>query len=196
MGKSCKPPPIPLPSAGMFLRGYGSQTVNVYQGHIFRWKDQTYSSDELGKIQQDATRPFQIDSPNVLSVDSEDAYNLTWGRYIPGWDNEGEKWYQLGGNDSPSGLYPGAISLAAHPKGSQSFHGMGWIMTRPPKKYELHGHGGEHASYSLSESPDTESGLQMFMWELRSGSYAGMQLPTTDEIRPINVAVRYFIKAR
>ena len=62
-------------------------------------------------------------------------------------------------------------------------------------RYSLSGHGGENASYSLVESVE----YPQFTAYCRVGAYAlesKKMLPTDNEIRPINIAVKYHIRAK
>ena len=198
MGKSCKPPPIPLPSAGMFLRGYGtSKPYYIHQNDIAKEHSQTFSSGALGEFEQDSIRDSFSGIPNVMTMDARSRILQSWGYPIP---PSPVVWWQLpyGYADGMKYTLPsGAVVTNSSLIAKLSYEGKRvWVSTRPPKKYRLHGHGGENASYSLKEYDDTENGeyhdIDKFDW----GLDLGYMMKAADEIKPVNVAVRYFIKAR
>lgn len=188
---------------GMFLRGYGSQEVYARQNHstkgTFKW--QKYSSGDLSEVQTDATRIFGSATNRISCWDDVDWNYLnsikrhpmplqtgitaallpyTGGLYNPAWSDTSIA-SQSGYDLSPTAEFAQETV---------------WALRRPPKKYQLHGHGGEHASYSLSEMDDTDSGRYVNVWGTNWINYNFLMVPVDDEIRPVNVAVRYFIKAR
>ena len=79
---------------------------------------------------------------------------------------------------------------------------MAWVLNRPPKKYQLNGSncsGGKScsgSSLSLSEEDDSDSGAYMTVCTIGGAAYSDYLIPEANEIRPENIAVRYFIKAR
>ena len=94
---------------------------------------------------------------------------------------------------------------------AETFHETIWALKRPPKKYSLGsqsaGGGGHHGNTdggaddsesvaTLTESEDTDSGRYVNIWGSNWSATNLAAIPTDSEIRPVNVAVRYFIKAR
>jgi len=72
-----------------------------------------------------------------------------------------------------------------------------FFLHQPPKKYRLEGHGGEYASYHLVEENDDAIGeWTAGMWSSAWAADNSIVTPVSSEIRPVNIAVRYFIKAR
>ena len=81
--------------------------------------------------------------------------------------------------------------------------GLEFIAKIPVKEYHLNGSGGDYAYYSLSSStsyvevPTFKSGsgssAQASRWVGWDSSYAS---PTDNEIRPVNIAVKYYIRAK
>ena len=179
---------------GIFLRGYGSQTTSVPQGILLGNGSQTYSSDSLGEIQGDAIRPIHLYGENWLMWNAQSYYSRdrstrilsgfppTWQYSIPEYQDSNQSSF-LNWDDGNS-------------------EEIIWVLKQPPKKYRLDGNncsGGEScsgSSLSLSEEDDNESGREMFVASPRWAGHSDVLNPYSSENRPINIAVKYFIKAR
>ena len=186
---------------GVFLRGYGSRNESVYTG---MWRGNlnfAFHSGRLGEVQTDAIRPFRCSpDPSIIWSDESSitrmlqnpaalvtgggAFGGNW--YFPTYyNNENYTWY--------NGVYypeAGAYDLnESNPDTTYSKIGNVWIMTRPPMKVVETDNG----SY---EEEDTGSGFYQFLWVSAFHLWPEISVPTANENRPINIAVRYFIKAR
>ena len=174
---------------GIFLRGYGSQELSVPQGTILGNGTQTYSSKALGEVQGDAIRPIHTYDRNWLwwrtPYYSRDRYT----RVVPGY-GAGSIWQF----SIPDSIDLHQCSFLNWDNGDTEENI--WVMTQPPKKYRLEGNGGENPSYSLIEEEDRESGRLQFVCAPRYTMFSDITNPGAKENRPVNKAVRYFIKAR
>ena len=159
---------------GMFLRGYGSQAFS----------SQAYSSGELGKIQGDAMRKIYGDIPSVQHGET------IFGTYIPGAFQLAGKWNMAIDNGRAYG------------------ENRWYLKNFTNYRYRLSGN--KESGYWLQEYAETED-FQVIPETSRFGpdvtlygskAYRTITLdsskivPTDTEIRPVNVAVKYFIRAR
>ena len=187
---------------GMFLRGYGSQTATVYAGLANGNMTFNYQSGNLGEIQGDAIRPMHTDDSFGLfasndidlvrqypNIDGGGHWGGSWAFSRPFYDLSPERGKGYWQGDT----YYAEVAAYGLPT---LFDKELWVMTRPPKKYSLSGHGGDHASYFLNEYDDTSDGEYMRVWAAQYHMWTEIGIPTANEARPINIAVRYFIKAR
>lgn len=194
----------PAPSFAGILRGYGSQTAVTPQGLIVGNQSQTYQSGPLGAVQGDSTRLEYNRGGRWLAVNDRETYldsnriNMDGIlRRIGINDNIQRNQVSNNGNsvaDAEMSTINSSVFQGTKGKGLEGKYF--WIMTKPPKKYSLSGHGGDYAYYGLNESEDTETGEYLFgytnIWE----SWNSLSLPVDSEIRPVNKAVRFFVKAR
>jgi len=180
-----KPPPILLLSTGVFLRGYGSRTATVDQGLMVSPRQQTFESGSVGEVQGDATR-FWFSKIGTVVRAYRDEYDDTLrapsipSEYAPDGRSNWRLWVH------------GNSIVGAN--GIDKFSKDCFILTSPPKKYTLSGSGGQYAHYSLNEYSDN-NGFPFFLWAGLT-VVAPYSIPVASENRPVNVAVRYFIKAR
>ena len=184
---------------GVFLRGYGSQTIaNTFQGWVYGYGKQTFSSEKLGSVQTDSTRNHVYITNKQLVWDdwNFDLLNAVFSHNlgtVSGIDFS--KWY---GATWSEGVYNKGSGYN-YPS-PEFFQETIWALKRPPKKYSLENtDGGADDSESvatLTESEDTDSGRYVNIWGSNWSANNGLETPTDTEIRPVNIAVRYFIKAR
>lgn len=189
--------------AGVFLRGYGSVTATYGQGSARGIKTSTYSSGPVGEIQGDAMRFFHFHLGNAPSLigfgyNNNGEYMKTTSNHFTEWHGDG--YYRWAREDNPHGDEYDMSGFLRNASRANNF----WLMKKPPHKYTLSGGGcsgsGDRGFYcpppTLNEYDDTDSGEWVFG---NVSEWLGMSewvLPTANEIRPINRAVRYFIKAR
>ena len=174
---------------GMFLRGYGSQTASTSQGLTYGNRRQRYSSGELNEIQNDTTRMVGNNLGTIMLL-NQYWYNRTRSARYSAVDHN----YRLTDDET-----------VQNPDGSLFSQAGGWgvwredtggdyyFLRESPKKYRLTGN--KDSGYSLQEYDDSGSALKV--WG-KIGDYAFNSMistPVSGENRPINVAVRYFIKA-
>ena len=180
---------------GMFLRGYGSQAATVPAGTLVGGRRQTFSSGSLGEVQGDAIRHIRGQWAGPLSFDyGWRAKNLS--HYLFSSDTKAYN-SAVFGDESFGDGYLNASDSTVQIGFDGDYYKKIWVLTRPPKRYELHGHGGDYASYSLSEQDDTDSGEYKQLWQPSDiALWPELKSPAAHENRPVNVAVRYFIKAR
>ena len=164
---------------GVFLRGYGSRTYSSTLDFFHAGISTTVSSGELNVIQSDAGR------------------NLTGGTSV----------LREGGNryDSFSAVYNNRDNCMYWADNNavdySEIFNHGWSHRFFPEglyKYSLVGD--KESGYHLIEQKyfPTESAYDRFSW---GGVHvhnidASRQWPTAQEFRPVNIAVKYFIKAR
>ena len=192
---------------GVFLRGYGSQAAVTNQGSLNGNSRQTYSSDVLGKVQGDAIRPIrgqwggmfhdtrgwlETALPHFALRGSTDAY------YSYPYASDPNKVVESDGY-----IYAYCSTYELFFGGQALFDNNVWVLKQPPKKYRLDGDncsGGEScsgSSLSLAEEDDTESGEYHQVWAPSDMAFwSDLSTPGAHEDRPVNIAVRYFIKAR
>jgi len=189
---------------GVFLRGYGSQTVgNINQGILLGRHNQKYNSGELNIPQSDTSREEYFTLPNVMMMDNHDFIDTTWSHPI---GSAPVYWWQIDNVGVQSGLRRtyhnfnayqdenGAIVAQNSYLGQPNQYLKAWISTCPPKKYALEGD--SESGYNLIEEDDTQNGAYHDIDYHDIGWEEGYAYPISSEYRPVNVAVRYFIKAR
>ena len=165
---------------GMFLRGAGSQSFTQDNGDLNETGNNTvYSSGSIGSIQGDGMRrlyggagPFQFTNPNNIE------YGI-YGNYM--------KFAGVGGS---------------HELGFGSSGSVGPFAPIPYMEYSLSGD--PESGYTLSSSINYFEGISTLteysdstawttMWVGWDSSWAA---PTANEIRPVNIAVKYYIRAK
>ena len=200
---------------GMFLRGYGSQTVNAYQGVMNGYSNQTYHSGGLGKVQTDQNRDMIAHVGGAAFIDYVDLSYFRNALNYPAPFTDGyNQWYSggYGGGSGPAWKIPyrnGSLTgesggFFTNAKNPSHYWQKMWVMTKPPHKYSLsgggcsgHGDGGFYCPPpTLSEYDDNESGEWHEVAVTAAAIYNAGSMPTGTEIQPVNIAVRYFIKAR
>ena len=180
---------------GLFLRGYGSQTLSYYTlNPISRlhYRSQKYSSLGLGKIQFDATRVYE--NYVHLTMNEHDWNNSDFGPT-----------YKFPGTSTWRMLHSSIDeSTSAYDTNNLTENRL-FVMTQPPKKYSISG--SAESGYSFAEEDDMSAGHYETFRSTEIGAAPTFIFPTADgsdsssveypnEARPINTAVRYFIKAR
>lgn len=157
---------------GVFLRGYGSQRYSQNNGNQIGNTSTNYSSGNLGSIQGDATREFMTWATGLW------ASNLIHGHPI---DNAGStsRWRWL-------------HNYSLIPK-----HGIGntesghvYRYTYTPESCGENGCSGGSLNERVIDVPYSD--YSEWGWVMAHSE----AMPTANEIRPINIAVRYFIKAK
>ena len=167
---------------GVFLRGAGSQTFSQDNGQ-FTSSSTTYSSGSIGVIQGDSMRRLHAKT-GVIQYGENDGFDGGNFMKIAGASLFGMPEYELGGR-----------------WGTRHYYNF-----LPYMKYTLSGDA--ESGYSLSSSVETfdfttatslwldnidiSPGLGGFSlgWDSAWGA------PTANEIRPVNVAVKYYIRAK
>jgi len=191
----------PAPSFAGILRGYGSQTAVTPQGLLWGEKAQKYSSGELDEVQNDAMREVTFNGTKWMAIDDSDGFRMSLARRLPdsiGGRGVGFGRYQTGTNTGTTGGTLDQWSSSTYlPWGIDDMKiRKVWFLTRPPKRYQLNGSGGDYAHYSLSEYEDTDSGAYHEVWAMPWSGDSWYSVPTDLEVRPVNKAVRFFVKAR
>ena len=179
---------------GVFLRGAGSQTVSAVQNAI-ETKNQTFSSGSLGEIQTDAMRPIRYNTNRMLIWDDR-RKGLVQSNPVPV-PGAANRWLGVAYTSTSRAV----ASLMAT---ATWFDEDIWALKQAPKKYHLESSGGGTdnegnalpVTYTLVEEEDTESGRTVNIWGSDWAGWSDMAVPIDDETRPINIAVKYFIKAR
>ena len=175
---------------GLFLRGYGSQNYS-YQEYLRGRVTQNFSSDEMGTIQIFGTR-HSVGHINTYVPEEYWEYVHS----MPKFTNSHSSYGMTG--DIDFSCLEFSLSTPYH----------AWLLKRPPKKYTVTGNA--ESGYSLVEEDDVESGQYLDFREVTWAAYPALDFPMTGkkvgaypsnytpamEVRPINTAVRYFIKAR
>jgi len=157
---------------GVFLRGYGSQTIaNTFQGWVYGYGKQTFSSEKLGSVQTDSTRnhAYIINKQLVWDDWDFDLLNAVSSHNfgtVSGIDFS--KWY---GTSWSEDVY--SKGSGYNYPSPEFFQETIWALKHPPKKYSLGsqsvGGGGHHGNTdggaddsesvaTLTESEDTDSG--------------------------------------
>ena len=196
---------------GLFLRGYGSQNYSQVNGNFFDSNDihtLTYgaetttthsSASEVGKIQGDATRKFGAGgAPGYFPYSFVETYYSTFLFN----ENSVNDWYvkrKLSGEYIPVGIniYKGKSNLTND-----------YIFTSRPKRYTykpiFDTFSTEEGSITyvsdieeiVEELQDGEEGQQIQLLHAETYSETGDVNPVSNEIRPVNVAVKFMIKAK
>ena len=175
--------------SGIFLRGYGSRSYSQNNGSQLGITATQYSSDKVGIIQGDAIRklwlPFRSDATN------------TWENYQENELNNDKTAYVL------SDQYPSIWTRMVYAPAHDGWHLDGHMLEKSTStnwgdalvKYRYQLIGDKESGYSLKEEkidPVIRAGISVHGWSV---DYSRI-VPTSNEIRPVNIAVRYFIKAR
>lgn len=182
------------------LRGSGSQSYSQVNGAYFDSNNDTiftggrktstlYTSGAVGEIQGDARRPSKSVFPNMFSAVTGNEFwdsGVTDGRAT---------WYGI----KYAGYYPS--SAYCDYLGSLFSPSRYFFATRPKHyRYRLVSSGsGENASYSLEEytsEAESDEGVYRYADFYDIVANRSTDQPTANEFRPVNMAVRYFIRAR
>lgn len=186
---------------GVFLRGYGSQKANVIYSRNHLGGDnnlpnlvQTFHSDSLGKIQTDSIRPNVGAFTDILSVDSGGTNYWNNLYNYPIWGGDWYKSVYDGYSDYNIASDGGMVDAAAGVVKNGGWSDELYFLNHPPKKYSLDGD--SESGYNLIEKNDDDLGYYVKVHVNCIGYRTDIGIPDATEIRPINIAVRYFIKAR
>ena len=183
--------------AGVFLRGYGSQTATANQGFVVGDKQQKYSSGALGQVQADAARPIHFGAPDLLIRDHDDWSNLnrtySGPAYLGAWRMSNWSGGGIAPDSTPygdgSGAYVTSCAGFSIRNIERVWRDHQWMLKRPPKRYSVNGN-------SVREYDDYDSGQYVNYWATMWAGWSEASVPAASEIRPVNIAVRYFVKAR
>lgn len=212
---------------GLFLRGYGSQSIVVNDGYVKPNSTHTYSSGNLGQAAGDSFRNVYGFLPQMVSAEQMWVYPMPgYGSY--GYDNSVfefadlkdprslayDKFHWWFGSPGPVALSFPTITDSEGFKGI-SLHNLGNYtdftshLTAENRRNVGDDHGWNNAltKYRYTLSGNAENGYTLHEEEIHPAlSFRATSqdilldfakiMPTGDEIRPANVAVRYFIKAR
>lgn len=194
----------------MFLRGYGSQAITVDYKHNAGGLDnhlpiqlQTFSSGALGQVQADAMRSNTAAFGPMLSIE-EDAHWLDSSYRFPIWEPGGWYYSAYAGFEPYSVNSNGSLDALGGLIMKPTFEDRLYLLNHPPKKYRLESSGGgmsddgtaSPASYTLVEEDDYSVGYFREIYGTNMGYRIDVGIPSAHEVRPVNVPVRYFIKAR
>lgn len=175
---------------GMFLRGYGAQQKTVRMGYLHGDMTFTYKSGALNEVQTVGMIPFQCNGWPVPVLDDE---NFGWlqstysGGVADGGSHWDGGWYPDHWGYWENGIfYPNPAGYQLPPDQKEKI----WILNRPPAKVVEDSKGNSH------EEPDYDSGHYQGLWTADHHFWVEASIPPATEPRPINVAIRYFIKAR
>ena len=198
---------------GLFLRGYGSQSATYHQGVRYDRMNMTstYSSGALGKIQSDATRPFHLHAGQIFGL-IDKVNGPTGGKSEADFTYANRPFYR-----SPTSYWYGRIDAPGAKydpyEGGAYGDGMNFttidnflFMRKYPKKYRLEGQVSCHCNPEsgscscstprLVEDEDKNAGDWYRGSISQFAAYSDAVSPGANEVRPINIAVKYFIKAR
>ncbi|MBO6293932.1 MAG: tail fiber protein [Selenomonas sp.] len=175
---------------GMFLRGSGSQSFTQFNGYKKGNSSTTYSSGLVGEIQGDAIRLLRgFGDRYFLSFDLHSngmtSYPVSSSWYYRNSGIDGDCWINAG--ESPWGAHIGNLQNMKFPFNPKHY------------KYRLEGSGGEYAYYSLSEytsPPDSDEAISVKASLADIGFSSDIVAPYDNEIRPVNMAVKYYIRAK
>jgi len=196
---------------GMFLRGAGSQSYAQVNGYGFDsnnpsvWTggnktSTTYSSGNVGEVQGDSLRRFTQEYNGTVA--QKDAVDVLFSHYI-GSNRNGTKNYLVDDPEAVKGYVPSWISI-----GGREDYFEDYIFNGTPKHYRIQKHfstftteDGRTIRYLSDvdeiETPieSTEGYKEKFYFLSGYGDTAAV-FPTANEIRPVNVAVKFMIKAK
>lgn len=205
---------------GVFLRGYGSQTLSSWQNFPMKQSNQKYFSGPLGQPVQDSVRAAWAVIPGVMMMDAQAKVQKTWNRPIrPDYYSDGKPvWWQIENTYLSQFRLNGLIAAKTSDnaivtsgmlnKPSNTFSKKVWVLTRPPVKSTVDRNG------NVQTVADNDSGEWHYIdsadWGWDLGYYMNTNMKYYEdnfnqgtalvnggmEIRPVNVAIRYFIKAR
>lgn len=162
---------------GVFLRGYGSRSFSQNNGKNAD-SSTTYKSGELGSVQGDSMRKF-------LGMTGGFDYDMrTINAAIRAQNNQK---YNIFEHSVDSSVKRSIISTDVTAGDTLRNNGMGYVT------YSLSG--SKDSGYWLSETYHSFPVRYTHMQVIQNLDSTRV-LPTDNEIRPINMAVKYFIKAR
>ena len=164
----------------MFLRGYGSQSFSQDNGEMTS-KNTVHKSGEVGKIQGDAHRKEWWAAGTIPFFDDYlGTFNQLGG--LRGSGNRGDEW-----TDHDFNLPYGYIQFyEPYLETTQSPCGVGSIELKFEKNLYIDGILGSEEPY---DSVGTVA-IRHLVYQNK------LIVPTANEVRPVNVAVRYYIKAK
>ena len=175
---------------GMFLRGAGSQNFSQNNG-VITGSNTTYASGNVGEIQGDSARLFLGSTGNRPLMISDSSYRAVNTSLYPEWyinsdtGNHTSGWGTMKRDDYGSPSRPFSIFLYTSPK---------------HYKYSLSCSGGKDShSCSLSEhtsSVESDEGTYLPIFASNIGMDTRFMWPTANEFRPVNIAVKYYIRAK
>ena len=177
---------------GMFLRGYGSQSYSQDNGDAP--SNTTYASGNIGQIQGDSIRHF---SGIAGSVGAQG--DLGYG-YFTDESSFFDSVKKAGSEIAPAITYPSPWdtyrTLMPWEQGPNTDYSL-QTSERPYYRYTLESSGGGEdgeASYNLIEEEVHYDTIPLGLYTTYIDS--SLALPTSNEIRPVNVAVKFMIKAK
>ena len=176
----------------MFLRGAGSQSFTQFNGVKFGDSSTKYESGDVGEIQGDSARRMYGDLGFFAMGMVNKGTRYSPFTSYPGWSG----WFY--GDDETSSC--SAWCFSTNP--NTTYENPADIkFTYNPKhyRYRLDGSGGEYAYYSLSEytSPaENDEVSPMSIAFADCGLDNNLVQPIDNEIRPVNIAVKYYIRAK
>lgn len=179
---------------GVFLRGHGSQNYSQVNGYDIDANqvisNTTYTSGGLNEIQGDSARPFGITDYYGLKFAPHTYGGWNgWTHNVLSVDGKGIT-YSWGDHDY--------LCLLNYPipwmNGDSAY-----FFFEKPKHYRYQISGSAESGYSLTEyttQAEPDEGTY-FNCAFALMNWHNMEMmPISNEIRPVNIAVRYFIKAR
>ena len=182
---------------GMFLRGLGKQTYSQYNG-VGLGTSTTYRSGDLGATQGDSVRNIKaLLGEQQLADFGANGYYYGESSNIFYLDP-----YRLGHRPEMAAfpLLSGDHNQIPYLASSQNF-GEGWANALKKEHYKLNVSYGDAGGVHYVSGIDVETTEEYPELTMRNMSdYISMDLslgtPTAEEIRPVNKAVRYMIKAK
>ena len=179
---------------GMFLRGAGSQSFSQYNGVLNGTSSTTYSSGTIGQIQGDGFRPLSGYNGFNLNYDIWTPSGISGYTYNS--KNDIGASYAYVDQNHPVSI-PRLASTWTSPGRDYSFNAAsaqsGWAEAL--KKYRYSITGDSESGFSLTETVEYPS-LNADFRIAAIGFDAARMLPISNEIRPVNVAVKYYIRAK
>ena len=165
---------------GVFLRGYGSRTYSSTLDFFHAGISTTVSSGELNVIQSDAGRNLKGGTSDLQ--ESGNRYEM----YSAVYNNRENCMYWSGNVYRRSQIFDPGWSHRFFPEGLYKYS----LVGDKESGYHL-----IEQQYFPTESADV-FGDANWGGEHVHNIDASRQWPTAQEFRPVNIAVRYFIKAR
>ena len=196
---------------GMFLRGAGSQTYSQVNGNMYNWDQNkltlgaktstNHTSGAVGEIQGDGARKYFLgwQAGKMMSFYPEGERTKNYYKSI--YEDDKVTWIYAQFGDASyfrTGLYP--VQKYDVPYGNV-LNPIKIKLPINPKhyKYRLTSSGGDNPSYSLIEyTSEGESDEYITLDFFASEPVADNAdvLPMAGEFRPVNVAVKYYIRAK
>ena len=185
---------------GVFLRGYGSRTHSqVNSGPNLGETETTHTSGALGIVQGDSIRSTR---GTLFYQQFDEAIDAPFSRWIEsGTDLRGNLFFAVS-HKSPDSFHPDYSLLASYPSISafeptlyqeSTEHSYGWKEALTKYRYSLSGNSED--GYTLHEEE-----IHPSLTYGRAGTVVDYDFsrifPTDNEIRPVNVAVKFLIKAK